>query len=287
MREELLMMTRDYGPFIHTGGSHGANKGPWLQPHPDTYGLWISYDGLLELANGDEGEPERFPGPTALFVVPGPGQAVTATAGSSWSYLRFDVLYRPRERMPVAGRAWRPTKPADLPTPTAIWGHRPPAAVPPVLLEGAIQLVRDCCALWWRDDLAHAQANAALSHWLMDYLCATRPGRRAPRTGGMAERCRDLIGERLNLGIDVDELAAACGYSRRHFLRRFVAETGIQPGRFIREERLTHGAHLLATTAWPLNHIADRCGYTSVAAFSRAFTAWFHQRPGAWRRKHR
>lgn len=290
MADELLMLTPAYGPFIHTGASNSGEKGFWHQPQDDTYGLWISLDGMLELAIGPAGTPERYSGPTALFVVPGPGQEVTASSGTRWSFLRFDVLHRPRRRTARSGRAWCPVEPAtadQLGSPTAIWGHRPPTVVPRVLLDGAIQLVRDCCGLWWRDDLNHAQANAGLGYWLMNYVYATSPTRQPFASDGLVERCRDLIRERLNLGIDVDELAAACGYSRRQFIRRFIAETGIRPGRFIRDERLAHGADLLASTDWPQAVVAEHCGYESLSSFSRAFTAHFHQRPGAWRRKYR
>jgi transcriptional regulator GlxA family with amidase domain len=69
----------------------------------------------------------------------------------------------------------------------------------------------------------------------------------------------------------VAELAKLAGASRATFARLFIAETGRTPIRFLTERRLELAARLLVTTAAPLSHIAERTGYKTEFALSRAF----------------
>lgn len=284
---ELLMMLPGYGPFIHTGGRNNAAKGIQEQKHPATFGLWACQDGVLTYSQGSGPSTLRLHGPAAVFVVPGAEHSVSVTPGSQWFYLRFDVVDQPRQR--ISGKqAWCHTGPIDQPDPRTIWGVDLVPRVPAHFTRGTIQLLRDCCALWWRNDHYHAQANAALGSWLMDYVMLNQPQSALVARGqGLHQQCRDLIHERLSLHIDVADLAAACGYSRVHFTRRFKAVTGMNPSYFIREERMARACQLLANTDDHLHHVATACGYRSAAAFSRAFADLYGSTPGTWRRKYR
>ncbi len=287
MAAELLMMRPGYGPFIHAGADNNVGRTACRQAHPMTFGLWASLDGQLTYDDGSDAAPLRLPGPAAVFVTPGPEQIVAAPAGSRWYYLRFDVVDQPRRRRSCK-QAWCHSEAVSQPSPRAIWGVDLPARIPEHHIGHTIQLLRDCCALWWRNDHCHARANARLGSWLMDYVMLALPPSAIVATGkGFHQQCRELIHERLGLGIDVVDLAAAWGYSRVHFARRFKAETGMHPGAFIREERMAHACHLLAKTDWGLQEVADECGYRSLAAFSRAFAAHWGSAPGTWRRRYR
>ncbi|MFI5612716.1 cupin domain-containing protein [Amycolatopsis sp. NPDC051903] len=81
----------------------------------------------------------------------------------------------------------------------------------------------------------------------------------------------------------VDELARLTSLSRSAFATRFAESVGETPGSYVLRCRLGHAAHLLRATADPVGRIAARVGYTSEAAFSRAFSRAYGSSPRAWR----
>lgn len=81
----------------------------------------------------------------------------------------------------------------------------------------------------------------------------------------------------------VDELARLAALSRSSFATRFTALLGESPGAYVTGQRLEHAAHLLRSTTEPIARIAGIVGYTSDAAFSRAFTRAYGDSPRAWR----
>jgi AraC-like DNA-binding protein len=81
----------------------------------------------------------------------------------------------------------------------------------------------------------------------------------------------------------VDELARACSLSRSAFAARFVARVGKPPATYLAYVRLAAAADLLRDTSLPVTLIAESIGYTSEAAFSRAFKRRYGKPPGRWR----
>jgi AraC-like DNA-binding protein len=81
----------------------------------------------------------------------------------------------------------------------------------------------------------------------------------------------------------IDELARLTSLSRSAFATRFAESVGETPGSYVSRCRLGHAAHLLRGTADPVGRIAARVGYTSEAAFSRAFSRAYGTPPRAWR----
>jgi transcriptional regulator GlxA family with amidase domain len=69
----------------------------------------------------------------------------------------------------------------------------------------------------------------------------------------------------------VGELARACSLSRSAFAARFAACVGRPPASYLASVRLDVAASLLRDTSLPVAQIAENVGYTSEAAFSRAF----------------
>ncbi|WP_353962350.1 MULTISPECIES: AraC family transcriptional regulator [unclassified Streptomyces] len=82
----------------------------------------------------------------------------------------------------------------------------------------------------------------------------------------------------------VDELARACNLSRSAFAARFVARVGKPPATYLAHVRLGAATDLLRDTSLPLTLIAESVGYTSEAAFSRAFKNRYGMPPARWRR---
>ena len=81
----------------------------------------------------------------------------------------------------------------------------------------------------------------------------------------------------------VDEVASALALSERTLKRR-LAEHGLSFSTLLQEERQLRALQLLRSTALSLDEVAERLGYSSVSSFSRAFTRWTDQTPGAYRR---
>jgi len=69
----------------------------------------------------------------------------------------------------------------------------------------------------------------------------------------------------------VDELAHAAGTSRSVLTERFSRLLGQSPMQYLTEWRMQLAADLLRSTSLKLADIAERVGYGSDAAFSRAF----------------
>jgi AraC-like DNA-binding protein len=107
--------------------------------------------------------------------------------------------------------------------------------------------------------------------------------RRDERIADAVALMRSAIDERWTVSM----LARRVGLSRPAFARRFVADRGVSPLRYLARERMQHAAELLRRTDWNLAEIAERVGYDSQFAFNRAFKRHHHQSPGAFRRQSR
>ncbi|MEM9496402.1 MAG: AraC family transcriptional regulator [Pseudomonadota bacterium] len=79
------------------------------------------------------------------------------------------------------------------------------------------------------------------------------------------------------------ELAAVAGMSVSSFADRFKQVMGQQPGAYLRAWRLDQAAEALLHSGAPIETIAERVGYASKEAFSRAFHAKFGAAPSRWR----
>ena len=82
----------------------------------------------------------------------------------------------------------------------------------------------------------------------------------------------------------VAALARRAGMSRAVFARKFSAEFGRSPMRYLAERRMERAAELLRTSNLPLAAVAERVGYESEFAFNRAFKRWHAAPPGTYRR---
>lgn len=82
---------------------------------------------------------------------------------------------------------------------------------------------------------------------------------------------------------NVAELAAESHVSRSVFAQRFQATLGVSPLRYATELRMRLASQLLTHERLSIDTVAQRLGYTSQAAFSRAFKRINGQSPGASR----
>lgn len=105
-----------------------------------------------------------------------------------------------------------------------------------------------------------------------------------PQRDERVEEAIGLMRGELHEHWTVAKLARRVGLSRSVFARRFVADRGVSPLRYLARERMEHAADLLRRTDWSLVEIAERVGYDSQFAFNRAFKRYHEQSPGAYRR---
>jgi transcriptional regulator GlxA family with amidase domain len=125
------------------------------------------------------------------------------------------------------------------------------------------------------DDLARAVAR-----WLVVYL--RRPGSQSQYSVPLAQETRgpgpmrDLqrwLVDHLDEDLSVPALASRMSMSVRHFSRVFTRETGRAPAEHVAALRREAARRRLEQTDLPLEAIARECGYGSLDALHRAFSA--------------
>ena len=79
-------------------------------------------------------------------------------------------------------------------------------------------------------------------------------------------------------------IAGAAGMSRSALAAHFKAVLGMTPMGYLTAWRMLKARELLRSTGAALPEVAEQVGYTSPAAFSRAFRRAFDRSPGAFRR---
>jgi AraC-like DNA-binding protein len=83
----------------------------------------------------------------------------------------------------------------------------------------------------------------------------------------------------------VQSLARAAGLSRSVLAERFSAFVGCPPMQYLASWRMQLAANELRSGSDSVATIANRVGYDSEAAFSRAFTKSMGQSPSSWRKR--
>lgn len=83
----------------------------------------------------------------------------------------------------------------------------------------------------------------------------------------------------------VDDLAARAGMSTRTFARRFAAETGTTPVKWLTTQRVLFAKGLLEATDLPLDRVAERCGFGSGALLRHHFQRQVGIAPTEYRRR--
>jgi transcriptional regulator GlxA family with amidase domain len=162
-----------------------------------------------------------------------------------------------------------------------------------VLTSAGLAAGMDLCLHVVRGDLG-AEAASAVARWNVvaphrdggqaQYIAAPLPPAGAG-DGLAATRAWAL--ERLDAPLGVEDLARHAHMSARTFARRFVAETGASPKRWLTAQRVHHARRLLETTDLPVEEVARRSGFGSAAAMRIHFGRATATRPTSYRRTFR
>lgn len=106
--------------------------------------------------------------------------------------------------------------------------------------------------------------------------------------GGLpAPRLRQVmeyITANLDRDLRLEEMARQAGLSAFHFAREFRAVTGQTPYQYLLDQRMARAKHLLRTSDWPVQEVAEMTGFGSAVNFVRSFRQRTGQTPAAWRR---
>ncbi|HEX4475201.1 MAG TPA: AraC family transcriptional regulator [Polyangiaceae bacterium] len=100
-------------------------------------------------------------------------------------------------------------------------------------------------------------------------------------------RALQKLHERPSHGWTLEDLAKEVGMSRSMLAERFTHFVGVPPIQYLAQWRIQLVASLLCTTKSTLAEIADRVGYGSEAALSRAFKRWVGVSPASYRKGER
>ena len=95
------------------------------------------------------------------------------------------------------------------------------------------------------------------------------------------------ISEHYRKEIRVSDLARSCSMSESYFRKVFLRQMGQSPLEYLNRYRIHRAVNLLRTTGESMQNIAERSGFTSIAAFNRNFKQSMGVSPSAWRREHR
>ncbi len=143
----------------------------------------------------------------------------------------------------------------------------------PADLDGAVVGLRD---LWGRPEARLRERMAACARWeerlaLVDAFLARRWDA-APRMTAEVAACWAAIVARRGR-VRVDELAAACGWSRKRLWSRFTAQVGLTPKRAAMLVRFDRAVHALSTGTGAAE-AADSCGYADQSHLHRDVRAF-------------
>ncbi len=111
------------------------------------------------------------------------------------------------------------------------------------------------------------------------YVRRPVPAEDASRLSPLLDWMRTSLDEDLSLA----RLSRKAGMSSRTFCRRFVEATGVAPGEWLLNERVTHARDLLETTGLSIDEVAYRSGLGSAATMRHHFRRRFRITPTAHR----
>jgi transcriptional regulator GlxA family with amidase domain len=90
---------------------------------------------------------------------------------------------------------------------------------------------------------------------------------------------------RMHEALAVPDLARAVNLSRSRFAHLFREQTGVAPGRYLREFRLDRARLLLETTTLSVKEVMAAVGINDPSHFSRDFQRVYGASPREWRRQ--
>jgi AraC-like DNA-binding protein len=210
----------------------------------------------------------RIVAPTGTICLADPGEVHTGEADEDgWSYWTIHVA-------PAAVAALR----AELDD---------QSDAPPDFVSGVIEDPQAVAAFarFFRCALNPGLERQSHAVMAIARLIGGHSGVRQPSmTVGHDERAarlaRDILGDRFNESVRLDELAAAAGTGRYRLLRAFRARFGLPPHAWQVQMRVAHARAAIAGGT-PIVDAAAAAGFSDQAHLTRAFRRYLGYTPGA------
>lgn len=108
-----------------------------------------------------------------------------------------------------------------------------------------------------------------------------------PRHSKPVEPALLYVSEHYRQELTVAQMAQSCSMSESYFRKVFGACMGVPPLDYVNRYRVHRAINLLRTTDEPMQVVAWRCGFSSVAAFNRNFKRYAGLNPTTWKKEHR
>lgn len=93
------------------------------------------------------------------------------------------------------------------------------------------------------------------------------------------------IDDNLENNLNLDILASQLHISKNYFSNLFKKVTGQNFSKYVNLKRVKKAKYLLEDTDYPLDLIAQACGYNSQSHFTTTFLEFVKETPGAYRNK--
>lgn len=163
----------------------------------------------------------------------------------------------------------------------------------PVTTSAGVTAGMDLALALVEEDLGR-DAALTIARWMVLFL--RRPGGQSQFSAHLAAQfadrddLRDLqswMAEHLDDDLSVAALARRIGMSDRHFARRFVAETGVTPARWVDRIRVEAARRRLEETDRSIELVAAECGFGTPETMRRAFLRLLATTPSDYRRRFR
>jgi transcriptional regulator GlxA family with amidase domain len=161
---------------------------------------------------------------------------------------------------------------------------------PDVLTSAGVAAGIDLCLHIVRSDCGAAVANVIARRTVVapyraggqaQYIEAPLPDERV--AAGSLEGTRAWLLERLDDSVSVRQMARHALVSERTFARRFAAETGTSPLRWLHAQRVLHARELLERTQLPVDEVARRSGFGSATSLRTHLGRALGTTPSAYR----
>lgn len=106
------------------------------------------------------------------------------------------------------------------------------------------------------------------------------PPRQEPLSHSPIEPALLYIAERYRDEIKVGQLARSCAMSESYFRKIFLQEMGVSPMEYLNRYRIRRAENMLLRRGeMAISHVAEECGFTSMATFNRNFQRYVGQNP--------
>jgi transcriptional regulator GlxA family with amidase domain len=161
----------------------------------------------------------------------------------------------------------------------------------PVWTSAGVTAGMDLALAMIEEDLDRGSALTIARHLV---LFLRRPGNqaqfsatlaaRAPERSGLREVQRFAV-ENLHADLTVESLAERAHMSPRHFARRFRAEVGVTPARYVERLRLEAARRRLEESGQPVAVVAAACGFGTAETMRRVFLRALGVGPAEYRRR--